>query len=256
MRLKNLIGLLIVPLVFATSCVNDPDSTAIKYILGLAQSGELSGEVTFDNRILVYQEDADTLLGNIKAASDSSHKNKIVRNYIKATGEIACILDKIEVSVKEKVPINCNGEILVSVDNENRIPGVIGLDKAVQPLASVVSKRELLRSYVAQIEEADRINRVLESLGQIDRTHRIPLFGNVVEALHEFPILIDGQELVPADHIPVLLGEYRATGDRSALRDMVKNYLHQSVHGSGGCMGILDDALYDILYQRPVILLG
>ena len=256
MRLKNLIGLLIVPLVFAMSCVNDPDSTAIKYILGLAQSGELSGEVTFDNRILVYQEDADTLLGNIKAASDSSQKSKIVRSYIETTEEISCILEKIEVSVKERVPVNCDGKVLVSVDNENRIPGVMDLDKAVQSLASVMSKRELLRSYVAQVEEVDRINRVLENLGQIDRTHRIPLFGNVVEALYEFPILVDGQELVPSDHISVLLGEYRAAENKSARRDMVKNYLHQSVHGSGGCMGILDDALYDILYQRPVILLG
>ena len=50
----------------------------------------------------------------------------------------------------------------------------------------------------------------MESLGQIQSSNSIPLFGSLLKSIHRFPILYEGDELVPYSDVPSLLEQYRA----------------------------------------------
>ena len=61
----------------------------------------------------------------------------------------------------------------------------------------------------------------------MQRTNALPLFGSLVKAIHRFPILYEGEELVPREDITDLLDAFRASSTDEAQRATVLEYLEK-----------------------------
>ena len=90
-----------------------------------------------------------------------------------------------------------------------------------------LARRDYLAGYLRFWDEIQRIDRVEESLGQIKRTKAIPLFGALVNTIHRFPILYEGDELVPKKDVSGLLDKYSVLNTDEARRAMVMEYLER-----------------------------
>ena len=69
------------------------------------------------------------------------------------------------------------------------------------------------------------MSRVEESLAQMKRSNAIPLFGILLKSIHRFPILYEGDELVPRKDIAILLDQHRVLDTDDAKRALVTEYL-------------------------------
>ena len=59
------------------------------------------------------------------------------------------------------------------------------------------------------------------------RTKDIPGFGTLVSAIHNFPIMYEGDILVPVEDISALIDEYHSHDAEEARRRTVSDYLNQ-----------------------------
>ena len=59
------------------------------------------------------------------------------------------------------------------------------------------------------------------------RTKGIPVFGALVSAIHNFPIMYEGEILVPEEDIADLIDEYHSHDAEEARRQTVLDYLNR-----------------------------
>ena len=90
-----------------------------------------------------------------------------------------------------------------------------------------MDSRKVLHDYLEIWSTVKKVDRVKESLEQIQRSRGIPLFGGIVESIHKFPILFEGNEMVPAGDIDGLLSQFGDTPE-DQQRALVENYLRNA----------------------------
>ena len=148
-------------------------------------------------------------------------------DYIILQERIDCIIDGVAEAVANDVTIRCQGKVLVDEVGEYGLLGVSEMSEALNSRDGGTAQREYLESYMGTWRIVKRVDRVNESLAQMERTNDIPVFGSLVRAIHKFPILYEGDELVPEKEIPGLLSKFSARDTDAAKRTVVEEYLER-----------------------------
>jgi hypothetical protein len=227
-RRWSLAGLLVLALGVSAGCVTD--EVALNADIVLAEIGSASapaGSIEFESKTLVYSADIADLVGTVRSRSLEIDKRDLVMNYLVLQKRIDCILDDVEEAAKDDATIQCEGKILVAKEGEH---GLLGFDEITEEINSREgdpAKRDYLAGYLVTWNKIKRINRVEESLAQIKRSNALPVFGALIKSIHRFPILYEGNELVPRDDIPNLLDQYSDRDTEEAKRTLVIDYLER-----------------------------
>ena len=223
----SFLGLSIIALGIGGGCVADELADNADYVLQ-----ELSGDSApagsiddLEGKTLIYTTDLPDLFSDIRSVQLESDKKDLVKDYLTLQERMSCIVDDMEEASENDTTIRCHGKVLVEKEGKHGLLGVSEMLEEVNSREGEVAKRDYLEGYLVFWSEIQRIDRVQESLGQIERTKSIPLFGTLVNAIHTFPILYEGDELVPDKDIPSLLDKYSALNTDEAKRTMVTEYL-------------------------------
>ena len=228
LRRWSYMGLLVVALGVSAGCVTDEIAENADLILEeLDGSSAPAGSIELEGETLVYQGDLPDLTGRVRSVSRIEDKKDLVMDYLTLQERIDCILDGVEEAVENGTTIQCQGKVLVWEMGEGGLMGVSELLEEIGAREGAPARRDYLTAYLAFWDEVQRIERVVESLGQMQRSNAIPLFGSLVKAIHRFPILYEGDELVPTEDIPALLDQYRVRDTDEARRDLVMEYLER-----------------------------
>ena len=225
-----LVGLLVIALAMAAGCVTEEYAEETDYILAeLGKDSAPSGPLSFgeDDEVIVYSADVPDLLADIRSAPLEADKREVVSDYLTLQSRVDCILEGIEESAEENSDLACQGTILVQDVGEHGLPGVADIMDAINTREDEPTKRGYLSDYIGTWSENQRIERVGESLEQMKRTSGIPLFGALVSAIHNFPIMYEGEILVPEEDIPGLIDDYHDHDTDEARRQTVSDYLSQ-----------------------------
>ena len=225
----SLLGLLVVALGIAGGCVSDEIANNADFVLEeLNKTSAPAGSIkNLDGEMLIYAADLPDLVSGIRSVQLDSDKKDLVKDYLTLQERIDCILDDVGESAADDTTIRCQGKVLVEKKGEHGLLGISEMLEEVNGREGEVAKRDYLAGYLDNWDGIQRINRVEESLGQIKRTKSIPLFGTLVNAIHRFPILYEGDELVPRKDVSGLLDKYRALNTEEARRAMVMEYLER-----------------------------
>ena len=223
-----LLGLLVIALGVAGGCVSDEIADNADFILEeLSKTSAPAGSIELEGETLVYAADLPDLVSSIRSVQLESDKKELVKDYLTQRERIDCILDDVEEAAQDDTTIRCQGKVLVEKKGEHGLLGISEMLEEVNTREGEVTQRDYLAGYLLFWDEIQRIDRVEESLAQIKRTKSIPLFGPLVNAIHRFPILYEGDELVPRKDISGLLDQYRALNTDEARRAMVMEYLER-----------------------------
>lgn len=225
----SFLGLSVIALGFSGGCVADEIANNADYVVQ-----ELSGDSApagsiddLEGKTLVYAADLPDLFNDIRSVELEPDKKDLVKEYLTLQERISCIVDDMEEASQNDMAIRCQGKVLVEKEGKHGLLGVSEILEEVNSREGEVAKRDYLDGYLLFWIQIQRIDRVEESLGQIKRTKSIPLFGKLVNAIHTFPILYEGDELVPNEDIPGLLDKYNTLDTDEARRTMVTEYLHR-----------------------------
>ena len=229
-----LVGLLVIALALAGGCVTEEYGPETDYILAefskdSAPSGPLSFEEGEDGepKVIVYPSDVADLLADVRSAPLEADKREVVGDYLTRQSRIDCILENIDKSSENNTDLACQGTILVQDVGEHGLPGVTEILDGINTREDEPTKRGYLSDYIGAWSEYQRIERVGESLEQMKRTSGIPVFGALVDAIHNFPIMYEGEILVPEEDIPDLIDEYHSHDTDEARRQTVSDYLNR-----------------------------
>ena len=223
-----LVGLLAIALALSAACVTDEYAEETDYILGeLAKDSAPSGPLTFDDEVIVYAPDVPDLLADVRSAPVEADKRGVVSDYLTQQDRIDCILDDIEESAENQTDVACQGTILVKKVATDDLPGVTEVLDSINTREDEPTKRGYLSDYISTWTSNQRIERVGESLEQMKRTKGIPVFGALVTAIHNFPIMFEGEVLVPQEDISDLIDEYHSYDTDDARRRVVSDYLNR-----------------------------
>ena len=224
----SLLGLLVIALGIAGGCVADEIADNADFVLEeLSKTSAPAGSIKLEGDTLVYAADLPYLVSSIRSVQLESDQKDLVKEYLTLQERIDCILDDVEEAADNNTTIRCLGKILVEKKADHGLLSTPEMLEEVSIREGELARRDYLAGYLRFWDEIQRINRVHESLGQIKRTNSIPLFGSLVNAIHRFPILYEGDELVPRKDIPDLLDKFRALNTDDARRAMVKEYLER-----------------------------
>ena len=227
-RRWSLVGLLVIALALAGGCVTEEYAEETDYILGeFAKDSAPSGPLSFDGEVVVYPADVADLMADVRSAPLEADKREVVGDYFTLQSRIDCILEDIEESAEGESDLACQGTILVQDVGEHGLPGVTEVLDAINTREDEPTKRGYLSDYIGTWSENQRIERVGESLEQMKRTKGIPVFGALVSAIHNFPIMFEGEVLVPEEDIPDLIDEYHSHDTDEARRQTVSDYLNR-----------------------------
>ena len=227
-RRWSLVGLLVIALALAGGCVTEEYAEETDYILvELSKESAPSGPLSFDDTVIVYPSDVPDLMADVRSAPLEADKREVVGDYLALQDRIDCILDDIEESAEDNTDLACQGTILVQDVGEYGLPGVTELLDAINTREDEPTKRGYLSDYIGTWSENQRIERVGESLEQMKRTKGIPVFGALVSAIHNFPIMYEGEILVPEEDISDLIDEYHSHDTEEARRQTVSDYLNR-----------------------------
>ena len=220
--------LLVAALASGAGCVTDEIAVNAELVLDeLDASSAPSGPIESEGEILVYSDDLPDLVSGVRSVNPRESKLEIVRDYLTLQERIDCILDNVEQAAQDDTTIQCQGKVLVWEEGEHGLLGVDQIMEEVEARDGGPPQRAYLADYLAFWDEVQRIERVVESLGQMQRSNSIPLFGALLKSIHRFPILYEGDELVPYSDVPGLLEQYRARDTDDARRAMVMEYLER-----------------------------
>jgi len=223
-----LLGLLVIALGVAGGCVADEIADNADFVLEeLSNTSAPTSPIKLEGETLIYASDLPNLVNSVRSVELESEKKDLVKDYLTLQERIDCILDDVEEAVADDMNIRCQGKVLVEKKGEHGLLGISAMLEAVNVRDGQEAKRDYLATYLVFWDKIQRIDRVEESLGQIKRTRAIPLFGTLVNAIHRFPILHEGDELVPNEDIPNLLDKYRVLNTNEARRAMVIEYLER-----------------------------
>jgi hypothetical protein len=220
--------MLVIALGIAGGCVADEIADNADFVMvELSNTSAPTGAIKLEGETLVYATDLPDLVSRVRSAQLDSNRTDLVKDYLTLQERVDCILDDAEEAADNDTSIRCQGKILVEENGEHGLLGVSEILDEIEAREGQLAQREYLATYLRRWEEVQRINRVEESLGQLKRTNSIPLFGTLVNTIHRFPILFEGDELVPRGDIPDLLDRYRALDTDAARRTMVTEYLER-----------------------------
>ena len=227
-RRWSLVGLIVVALGLSAACVAEEYGEETDFILAeLEKDSAPSGPLTFDDEVIVYAPDVPDLLADVRSASLEADKREAVSDYLTKQGRIDCILEDIEESAENDSDVACQGTILVKRESEDGLPGLAEVLEGINTRDDEPTKRGYLSDYITNWTSNQRIERVGESLEQMKRTRDIPLFGMLVTSIHNFPIMFEGEVLVPEDQIADLIDEYHSYDTDDARRRVVSDYLNR-----------------------------
>ena len=231
-RRWSLVGLLVIALALAGGCVTEEHAEETDYILSefakdSAPSRPLALEKDGEDEVIVYSADVADLLADVRSAQLEADKREVVGDYLTRQGRIDCILKNIEESAENNTDLACQGTILVQEEGKHGLPGVTEVQEGINTREDEPSQRGYLSDYIYTWGENQRIERVGESLEQMKRTKGIPLFGALVSAIHNFPIMYEGNILVPEEDIQDLIDEYHSHDTEEARRQTVSDYLNR-----------------------------
>ena len=220
--------LLVAALASGAGCVTDEIAVNAELVLAeMDASSAPSGPIEAEGEVLVYSDDLPDLVSSVRSVDLRESKLELVRDYLTLQERIDCILDNVGQAAQDDTTIQCQGKVLVWEEGENGLLGVSQILDEVTARDGGPPQRAYLADYLAFWDEVQRIERVVESLGQMQRSNSIPLFGALLKSIHRFPILYEGDELVPYSDVPGLLEQYRARDTDDARRAMVMEYLER-----------------------------
>jgi hypothetical protein len=220
------VGLLIVALGVTGGCVTDEIASNADFILQeVDNSSAPAGAIELEGETLVHAVDMPDLVSKVLSVSLEADKKDVVMDYLILQERIDCILDKVEEAVASVTTVQCNGKVMVDKIGEHGLLGVSQLVEAFDARPSEMDKRDYLVGYLSFWDEIQRVSRVEESLAQMKRSNAIPLFGILLKSIHRFPILYEGDELVPRKDIAILLDQHRVLDTDDAKRALVTEYL-------------------------------
>ncbi|MBI4282035.1 MAG: hypothetical protein HY672_00910 [Chloroflexi bacterium] len=223
-----LLGLLVVALWAAGGCASDETTKNANYVLGeMEKASTPAGPIELEGKTLVHAADLPDLVSKVNSVSQESDKIIVVRKYLIFQDRIDCILDGVEDAALNDKTIKCEGKVLVEKKGEQGLLGVSEMLEAVNTRENELAKREYLTDYLDRWDELQQIKHVEESLAQMKRTNAIPVFGPMVRAIHRFPIMYEGEELVPKKDVSDLLDQFRALNTDEARRALVAQYLEK-----------------------------
>ena len=183
----------------------------------LDTAGRLSEPVRSDDNILVYEEDVRGLQEEIDSANTLSEKRALAKDYLTRRDRIRCMLDDIEGASLEGREIRCGGWVLVE---EEDVPRLL---EEVSGVGSGPAERDFLAGYLQEWRQKKRVDVVMNTLSQ----KRIPLFGKLTDLIHRFPIVSDGEVLVPWKDRSNLREQFLALSTEAARQELVEKYLDQ-----------------------------
>ena len=225
-RRWSLVGLIVIALGLSAACVADEYGEETDFILAeLAKDSAPSGPLTFNDEVVVYAPDVPDLLADVRSASLEEDKREVVSDYLTKQGRIDCILEDIAESSEDDTDVACQGTILVKREAEDGLPGLAEVLESINTREDEPTKRGYLSDYITNWTSNQRIERVGESLEQMKRTRDIPVFGALVTSIHNFPIMFEGEVLVPQEQIADLIDEYHSYDTDDARRRVVSDYL-------------------------------
>jgi len=222
------VGLLVFALGIAGGCVPNKVANNADIILEeMAGSSAPAGSIEVEGETLVYSADLPDLVSNIRSVNLEADKKDLVMDYLVLQDRIDCILEEVEEASDNDTTIQCQGKVLVAKEGEHGLLGISDILEEINSRDGGPAKRDYLTAYLGLWDEIQQINRVDDSLAQINRSNAIPVFGTLIKAIHQFPILYEGDELVPRKDIPNLLDQYRARDTDEARRALVMEYLER-----------------------------
>ena len=228
LRAWTLPALLVFALTAGTGCVTDDIAVNAELVLDEMQASSApSGPIESEGMTLVYSDDLPDLVSSVRSVDPREDKLEMVRDYLTLQERIDCILEDVEKAAEDKTTIQCQGKVLIWEKGEHGLLGVSQILEEVKARDGGPPQRAYLADYLIFWDEVQRVERVVESLGQMQRSNSIPLFGALLKSIHRFPILYEGDELVPYSDVPGLLEQYRARDTDEARRDMVIEYLER-----------------------------
>ena len=225
---KSLVTPLLVTILLTIFGCSDPLSNQADYILNNAQQLEGTGEsIEYNEEILIYKTDISQLFLDLDPLETLSEKKSLIGDYIVLNGRLNCILDNISVSKQDSSNVRCQGDTLVEFESQNGLPGVEKIFDMLSTEKDTAAKRTSLSAYLENWTKVQMINRVEKSLSQIERTKEIPLLGILLNNIHDFPIMYEGDVLVPKQDIDGLLEESAKQKTHADQRSILKKYLDQ-----------------------------
>lgn len=210
----------------AGGCVADNISVNADLVMGtMSVTSPQAGPIEIDGQTLVYAADLPGLVASVGSVELEEDKKDLVKRYLILQERITCILDDAKEATETDTTIRCKGKILVEKQGEYGLLGVSAMLEEISVREGEMTQRDYLEGYLENWANIQQINRVEESLSQMTRTHRIPVFGALVNAIHKFPIMYEGDILVTKEEIPVLLDSFKTLDTDEAKREMVIEYL-------------------------------
>ena len=221
--------LLVIVLGITGGCVSDQYAEDTSFVLAEISTspGNTGSIITLDGRTVVHPANLPDLASEVRSMNTELEKNALVLKHLILQERIDCIIDGVVEAAENDVTVRCQGKVLVDEVGKNGLLGVSEMLETVNSMDSGVAKREYLTRYMNTWHNVKRVSRVNESLAQMERTNAIPIFGSLVRAIHNFPILYEGDELVPKEEIPGLLSQFSARDTDEAKRAFVKEYMER-----------------------------
>ena len=183
----------------------------------LDNGGDTSGPVRFDGEILVYEDDVQELRAGIESADTLTEKRDLVEDYLTRRDRIKCILEDIDAASDDGREIRCGVWVLVEEDDVPRLLEEVG------GVESGLAQRDFLAGYLQEWRQKKRVDAVMNTLSQ----KRIPLFGKLTDLIHRFPVVSDGEVLVPWRDRSDLRSQFLALSTEAAKKELVEKYLDQ-----------------------------
>ena len=211
-------GLLVIALATAGACSLEEFKGETDFIL--EQAGTQAGAIEFEGEVLVYAEDVPGLFVEISSVDTLSERRDVVAAYLTRQERVDCILEDIEQAVEDEQKISCKGDVLVE---EEDVPG---LQDEISARGSEPAQRAFLGSHVYQWGETKRVDVLLDSLSQKENVKGIPLLGTVLDSIHRFPIMHEGEVLASREDVSRLLAQFSVLSTEKAKRDLVEDFLN------------------------------
>ena len=224
---KYVVSLFVLTILSVSGCVTDPIIQQTDHVLSNIDSAVTStNDIEYQNSVLINAHEVNYLADDLNNAENRTEQESLVKNYITINQRISCIEDNIKNSSTDKTSVECQGDKLVSSVDQNGLPGVNALYDRVSGADSAHNKRQILRTYLKDWEYVQRIVRVEKSLDQNKRTHEIILLGGLLKKIHKFPIMYEGEILVPTADMENLMQDFVTSANKKDQRNLVIRYLN------------------------------
>ena len=226
---KYLVFLSVLIILSVSGCVTDPIIQQTDHVLSNIDSAATStNDIEYQNSVLINAHEVDYLADDLNKAENRAEQESLVKNYITINQRISCIEDNLQNSSSNKTSVECKGDKLVSSVDQDGLPGVNTLYNRVSGIDDKHNKRQILRTYLEDWEYVQRIVRVEKSLHQNKRTHEIILLGGLLKKIHKFPIMYEGEILVPTADVENLMQDFVNSANKKDQRNLVIEYLNGS----------------------------